>query len=290
MDIIAKLIQSISEIPLLSNSASLLLNILSKERHSLSDLSAVVEQDNILTAKILKIVNSAAFSLTYEITSVEKAIPFLGEKLLQSIAIESSASRVFGRPLEGYASKQGELWSHSLKTAIASKHIADFSKNRIEPGTAFTCGIMHDIGKSVLSNFMILNNGVETISTSLTNNPEQSYLDLELNRVGANHCQAGYLLGKHWKLPDVFNNVILYHHAPSQAPQEFRTYCFCVHLADMVSMLTGTGTGLDSLRYELDQKFTDYIDFPEFEMYKALLFVEEEFQKIKSQLFPNQES
>ncbi len=279
MNILNELMDHIAKIPVLSPSATKLIQMIGKESALISELAEIIKQDGILTAKILKIVNSAAFSLSREITSIEQAIPYLGTKLIQAIAIESSAPDVFGKKLEGYKAGEKRMWEHGIKTAIAANYISKLSKEKIDSATSYTGGIMHDIGKSVISSFLLLDNSGENISKALINNPDADFLDLEEQTLGIDHAKAGYLITKHWRLPEVLQNVVLYHHTPMDAPLKFRSQCFCVHLADTIAMMSGIDTGVDGLHYKIDPFYKDYFKISEQSFYKIILDTEEEYQK-----------
>lgn len=282
----SEIMDKITKIPLLSHSSSLLLQMMSDENYSIEKVEEIVSRDNVLTAKILKIVNSAAFALSRKITTVREAIPYLGTRLIQSLALSSSAKEVFGKKLSGYCAENEEsLWAHSLKTAVASRQIADYCKSDIKKETAFTCGILHDIGKSVISSYIISENRVEDIIAEIQENPNADFLSLEERYVGMNHSQAGYLLSKHWELPEIFQYVILLHHSPTDREEEYRNYSFCVHLADTVAQMTGEGTGIDSMRYSLNENYTEYFKIDDTAIQKLIIRVEEEFRHIHKIFF-----
>ena len=70
------------------------------------------------------------------------------------VAICVSTSIIYQMPLDGYESPEGELWDHSLRSAIACRELAKFTKGKVNPGLAFTAGLLHDIGKSIISEFL----------------------------------------------------------------------------------------------------------------------------------------
>ena len=279
-EIKAKVLESIVNTPLLSQCAARLIELCGREKRTLQDIKNIVEQDSVLTAKILKTVNSAAYSLSQEVTSIDRAIPYLGERIILTIAIESSAGDVFNKTMAGYMSKDGELWKHSVKVAIASKELAEFTKENVDKGTAYTCGLMHDIGKSVISSY--LSTRVEKLSQKVLEKSDSDYLSIEEEYLSINHCEAGSVLANHWKLPKIFASVAAFHHHPSLAPEESRTMCFVVHIADIMAMMSGAGTGIDSLHYAPDKDFLNYLEITELDFQKIMLKVEDEFGRMIS--------
>ena len=256
-----EIVDKARKIPLLSNGSMRLLEIIGDEHGDLQEMAKIIETDPALTVKVLEMVNSAAFNLLQPVSTVSSAIPYLGEKLIVGIAMSLCSPQVFNRPLFGYESEKGELWAHGLRTAIAANELAPLSKENISRGIAYTGGILHDIGKSVLSKF--LTGTSQEMLQKIERGEVKDYLDAEDAMVGANHCRIGGELAKHWNLPPPLQAVISFHHHPSLAEESHRSLVYVVHLADMISMMGGTGTGSDNLGYTLDKNYTDYISIDE---------------------------
>ena len=99
--------------------------------------------------------NSAAYCRGQPVTTISRAVLLMGEMMVVGVAICVSTSIIFQRPLDGYESPEGELWEHSLRSAIACRELAKFTKGKVNPGLAFTAGLLHDIGKSIISEFLV---------------------------------------------------------------------------------------------------------------------------------------
>jgi putative nucleotidyltransferase with HDIG domain len=274
-----KIVQSV---PMLSPSASQLLQLTAQPDHDLVDVVNLVRNDANLTARVLKIVNSAAFALVNTVTSIDRAISYLGERIIVGIAIGDCAGQLFEKELSGYESAGGDLWKHDLRTAIAAREVVTQSGADISAELAFTAGLLHDIGKSLISDYLqgSVVDAVEMLSTE----EGLDYLDAEEKLVGFDHTQAGYELAKAWQLPDELAEVILYHHEPANASEEFKPLVYAVHLGDNIAMMGGFGTGSDSMRYKLDQNYSDYIRISPNTLASIMLNVDIEFEKLESSL------
>ncbi|MDX2480999.1 MAG: HDOD domain-containing protein [Desulfuromusa sp.] len=272
----------VKSVPMLSASASQLLQITAKADHDLMDVIKLVRNDANLTARVLKIVNSAAFGLINNITSIDRAISYLGERIIVSIALGDCAGQLFEKELSGYESAGGELWKHDLRTAIASREVVTQSGADISPELAFTAGLLHDIGKALISDYLqgTVSEAVELISTE----EGFDYLDAEEKLVGFDHTRAGYELAKAWQIPEELAEVIRHHHEPANAKEEYRALVYAVHLGDNIAMMGGFGTGSDSMRYKLDQQYTDYIKIGPKTLATIMLNVDIEFEKLESSL------
>jgi len=278
-----ELIEKIRTIPPLSQSAMRLMELMNNPNRSLQQVAEIVQNDPSLTANVLKVVNAPAFGLGRPVTSLSRALSFLGERMIVGIALGSSAPGVYGKPLAGYESEAGELWEHSLRTAIASREMAGRALADIPADSAFTAGILHDIGKSLLSEF--IEGKTREIISSIAEEEDLGFLEAERRLLGFDHCQAGLALAEHWNLPEILRQAISHHHEPANAPDEHRPLVFCVHLGDMIAMLGGTGVGADCLAYPLEERFQEYVSLTEDQVEEIALSVAMEFEKTRTLFF-----
>lgn len=278
------LVSSIKTIAPLSQSATKLMELVESEEYGLTDITHIVELDPALTANVLKVVNAPAFGLGQTVESVARAVSFLGDKTVVGIAIGSCSPDVFGKPLEGYHAEQGELWEHCLFTAMAARELAGYMK---EPGgvtkeTAFTAGILHDIGKAVIAQHM--HRDVEELVQAVSEGQAESFSDAERDAVGLDHMEVGLGVAIHWKLPMPLSQCIRYHHSPMDAVEEHRGLVYVVHVADALAMMAGYGTGADALLYSIDDGFSEYLDITPEALEIVMANVSEEFEKTKTAL------
>ena len=277
-----KLLKAIDQMPMMSSSATALLRIVDQPDHNLIDVVNIVKFDATLTAKVLKTANSAAFSPVQPVVSIDRAIAFLGESMVLSIALYESANKIFNKELEGYSATKGDLWKHDLRAAIASKEIAKSAKTPTSKDLAFTAGLLHDIGKSVMSDF--LKGTSKSILEAIGSGNHMDYISAENALLGIDHTQVGYMVAKNWKLPEQLQMVILHHHTPEKVASPFRTLTYAVHLGDMIAMMGGVGTGADCMQYTLDSKYINYLDISLEELSNIFIEVEEEFNKVQQSL------
>ena len=276
------ILKVVEGIKVLSPSAAGLLEVASRENHNLKDIVKVIKYDAALTAKTLQLVNSAAFGLQSKVTDLERAISLTGENYLLSLVMNEAADMIFDCDLEGYLGQKGGLWDHNMLTALASKKIAELSKENINSNVAFTCGLLHDLGKAIVSDF--LKDCSAELLESLEKGEVDDYASGEEKMIGLDHTQAGYALALHWNLPEPLPAAMRYHHKPAQAPEEYRSIVYTVHLGDMVAMMTGRDTGADSMRYQLDAAYADYIDISESDLAQIILETDNEFVKLKESM------
>lgn len=276
----AKILKEVKVIPPLSRTAAELIQVLDSERHTIDDVVDVVSCDPMLAGQLLKISNCAAFARRNPVDTISGAVSYLGDKLVVGIALGATASSIYDAPLDGYEGKSGVLWLHSLRTAIAAREISKYTDKTVTSGVAYTSGLLHDIGKAVLS--VHLRDKTEDIVKLIEENPQVDFCEAERKFCGVTHCDIGLLLAQHWNLPDSLKTVIEFHHTPSEAPDRYKALCYVSHLADMVAMMAGTGTGTDTMRYTFDSNYIDFINIDRHELDRMLLVLGIEFGKTES--------
>ncbi len=277
-DIIAR----IEKLPAVSPHTIQIVRMAADPAFELHDLAELVSMDITLAATCLKLVNSAQFGLKRQISSVEQAVAFLGSREILNMTITSSLGDVFDRPLEGYSSESGDLWMHSLRTAIASSMVAA----AVFPGTAstsaYTAGLLHDIGKVALSDSLTPYSS--EIIAGLGKGENGDFAGSERRVLHMDHAEAGWLLAQQWNIPDSICAVVRYHHAPENAPEEHRELCIAVHIGDILAMLGGYGTGADTLSYRIDPLAEEVLRHHNDTVVKLMLNIEGEFVKSQRRL------
>ncbi len=204
----------------------------------LDEVGAIIAKDPGMTAKILKLVNSAFFGLRREVSNPADAAGFLGLDTIKSLVLSLNAFAQYEnlKP-EGFSLPA--LWNHSLSTAAAAKRIAQLEKADLKTvDQAFVAGLLHDTGKTVLAcNFP--DQYGKTIQAAEAQGAD--LLVAEQDAFGANHADVGgYLLGL-WGLPASVVDAIALHHHPQQSADTAFTALTAVHAANAI-VNAGVGT------------------------------------------------
>jgi putative nucleotidyltransferase with HDIG domain len=279
MHIKDEIISRIRSVPPLSHSARQIMALLCDSGDSAGKLARVIDIDAALTARVLTIVNASELFRAAPVTTVTGAMAALGDQVMLGIALDYCTDGLLHKPLDGYQAGQGKLWEHNLLTAIAAKVLAGMSPMNVHPEVAFTGGILHDIGKSVLSDF--LKEPTEDMMAEINRGVLSDYLAVEEEKLGTNHCIIGAAMATMWKLPSPFPEIIRYHHHPQAAEETYRSIVYAVHLGDVIAMMKGTGTGCDALCYQLESGHKELLGIRKDQFPAIMIRVDEEFQKIK---------
>jgi len=273
-----EVMENIRDMKPVSANTTRIINLISTTDYKISDLLKLIEVDVSLSTQCLRILNSAAYGLRTPIMSIERAVSYLGRKVVLDLVIKLGFNEIYSVPLEGYKGEQEALWEHCLRTAIASRLVVQSSSHHEIADVAYTAGLLHDIGKIIISHFLAKN--PSDFFKMYDIGGKNDFTTMESQMLETNHAEVGYMMAVHWKLPELLQMVIRYHHEPSKAPSEFKRICFAVHIGDILAMLGGYGTGCDTLAYRVDQGFKMYLNSEMSNMEKLLLDIDTEFREV----------
>jgi putative nucleotidyltransferase with HDIG domain len=247
-----EIISKVDQLPQLPQVALRVSRMMEESNTNAAKLSEVIRLDPGFTSQVLRLCNSAAYGFSRRISTVKEAVAILGLSTLKSMVYTIIAKVALDRPVPGYSLSEGDLWYNSLTCAVYAKHIGQ--KERLpDPEQAFTGGLLRDIGKIVLGDFVGAN---YTEIEALTMKEKIDFLEAEERIIGFNHSIVGTRVAEKWNLPPVLINVIRHHHKPVKlpptiAPVEAKMISI-VHLADSLTRMIGQGAGNDGLMYCLD--------------------------------------
>lgn len=242
------IIEQVQHLPPMPQVAVRLSSLLKNPEVSASELVQTVKYDLGLTARIIQMSNSAYVGGGERIKNLNDALVRLGNKQIFSFVISSAVQPMMTGKLDGYGLEGGEMWRHSVAVAVAAELIVEVVGG-VDKETAFTAGMLHDIGKLAMDSFV----GKEADSlTSVAHSEQRSFQHQEAEVLGMNHNEAGAELLKQWGLPDEHVAVARWHHDPEHAESD-QHLVDVIHLADTVSMSLGLGIGDDGLCYTLNK-------------------------------------
>ena len=231
--------QSLLNLPTLPTLAARLLELVDNPTTNASTLAQFVSQDQVITARLLKMSNSSYYGLGREITSVHQAVVMLGFDMVREISLGVSVINAFrsAKGLEGF--DISGFWDHSSAVGLVARKIARGWLPELS-SEAFTAGLLHDIGKVVLIQYL----PEEFAQTLAIAKQEQRNLwEVERELFGTDHGQIGSWLANRWKLPKTLRAAMEFHHHLENAPVEARNLVGVVQLADLLCRLLKAGDG-----------------------------------------------
>jgi len=244
----SRLIDRIDDLPTLPRTILKITELVNNPKSSARDLARVITDDQVLTARLLKLVNSSFYGFPQRIATVTGAIVLLGFDAIRNLLLTTSVFDVLSRKDMQGGLKQEEFWDHSLGCAVGAKVIANhIRKDKVEE--LFVSGLLHDIGKIV--EMMFLPEEFTRITT-LVNDRQILIWQAETEVLGYTHAQIGKLLAEKWNLPPKLISIISHHHEPGSAGA-FTLDAAVVHLADIFCRALEIGFGGDDQVPPLDQ-------------------------------------
>lgn len=241
-------LRKVGDIPPLPVIATRILSMVSDPDLDVDDLVSVIEKDQGLTAKILRVSNSAFFGLSRKIATVREAVVTLGLNNIRNQVLALCARSLLEERLEGYALEAGGLWEHSLGTAFCAEHLAVTLSLKDVADEAFVGGLLHDIGKSILSYCVAAR--FKSI-LRLVDEQGKSFVEAEAQELGFDHAEIGARVALRWNLPETLVDMIGYHHRPNMESKNPTQVCV-VHVADAIASMLGFGLGVDGLENRID--------------------------------------
>jgi putative nucleotidyltransferase with HDIG domain len=206
------------------------------------EMAEVIQYDSAITANLLKTCNAAYFGLARKVSSLDEALVLMGQNTLREVLIASTSARFYkGAAGDGYQLEQGDLWKHSVATAIMAKSISRHF-HEVAPGTAFTAGLLHDIGKRFLSSF---------VAHDFQKIMDRTYIDglsfmaAEHEILGMDHAELGSLILRKWDFAEDMIQAVKLHHDPQALAKEPLTAL--VAMANTLVISIGIGVGADGL-------------------------------------------
>lgn len=235
---IIEVLRGIKNLPTLPDAATRVIELSADPDVSPKALAEAVERDPIIATRLLKLVNSPYFGIRGTVVSIHQALVFLGVSNLRNLVLSTCAVDLFSQDGKIGSFSRGELWRHSIATAIAARELAKVTR-ACDPEIAFTAGLIHDVGKIVLDRHFHddFENVIEFMDTS-----GFSMLDSERAVIEADHAEIGLFLAMHWSLPEVLQQAIGGHHAP-EAGSKHAKVAALVGYADHVARSLKQGDG-----------------------------------------------
>ncbi len=211
------LLDRIEDLPPLPAVAAKVMGMADDDRTSAMDLAQVLSTDQALTAKLIRISNSAYYGFARRVSTVREAVVMLGFKQVRQVAVGASLINTFRGPKAGPNDpfNLDLFWGHSVAVAVAAEVLA--KKTRVaRPEDAFTAGILHDIGRLVLRQTM-----PEKFSraVAIARTGELPLHEAEVEITGYAHDDIGRALGERWKFPTHLVDAVRCHHDESLTPE-----------------------------------------------------------------------
>jgi HD-like signal output (HDOD) protein len=227
-------VRRVSEISTLPDVALRVAEVAQDPESGAGDLKDIVEGDPALSARVVRMVNSAAYGLRTTVANLQQAISYLGLSQVRNLAMTLSVSDVFRRDGRiGRYSRRG-LWRHLVSVGICARLIA---RRRGLAGfeDAFLAGLLHDIGIILID--QVAHDEFAAMLVSF--DPQQTLMENERMALGFDHCELGERVAEAWRFPETVRAAVRHHHGSTHYRGAGAEIVWCVEAANVVCTLKG---------------------------------------------------
>lgn len=199
-----------------------------------ADLKNVVEGDPALSARVLRIVNSAAFGLRHRVTNLHQAISYLGFSQVRNLALTASVAEIFRTDGAIGTYRRSALWRHLVAVAVCARMVA-VRVGRPDFEDAFVAGLLHDVG--LILEDQHAHRQFERVIHSLEG--ATSLCAVEKEHMGFDHCMLGERVAQQWSFPHAVTGAIAYHHNSERYRGEDAEIVHSVAVANSICTMKG---------------------------------------------------
>jgi HD-like signal output (HDOD) protein len=273
-----KILQTAKDLPPMPQTTLKAHEIIKDPNASFEDLAGVLEMDQAIATRVLRMANSPFYGMSGKVSSIKHASTILGLKVLEELIVMAWSTKALADRMEGYGLDTGDLWQHSLGVAFGSKIIATL-KNPSMANDAFSAGLIHDVGKLVLDPYVLERR--DAFAAFLADGKE-SFLSAEKGILGFDHGEIAAELCTNWNVPQNLATAIRYHHNP--AASDGNQLAYIVHMADVIAMMSGMGAGVDGLQYRMDSEVMANLGMSTDDMSTVLMQIVQAVQTISQDM------
>ena len=262
-DLAGRILTAASELPAFPRVARKVMELLADPDIGAQQLSRIIKLDPALTGNVLKAANSVLYHPPHHIDNLSQAMTFLGNNKFREVVVTSASVELMKNDQPGYDLSPGDLWRHSLATALMCLILSERLDRR--PGPAlYTAGLMHDVGKIIMSPFV-----GDKISQILTLvEQDRTFVEAEREVLQIDHAALGGKIAGNWRFSENLVNLIRYHHDPEKASQDMELAV--LFLANLVCQMYGLGGGVAGLAYRAKESVIKFVGLTEKDLELAM--------------------
>ena len=245
----------IARMPSLSTTVLKVLKTCNDPRASANDLQRIISLDPVLTARVLRLINSAYYSPGASITSLARAIVMLGLNTVKNLAVTFAIIENLSSDGSFPVFSPDEFWTHSLCVGVIAKSLAA-SKWETSQGLEafFIAGLLHDLGKIPL-NRQFPQEYHRAWEAAEKNQDTLRHSEIKL--FGMDHCTVGCMIAKKWRLGSTLVETLSHHHNPVESAEFARDFVFIVSLANQFANHLSIGSAGDGV---IDNPLIEYLN------------------------------
>lgn len=247
---IKKILEDIvhSDLKSIKETTSEIIRIIDDPRFGAKDLKDVIEMDPLLTAKLLKLANSAYYGFSRTIATVLEAVVCIGFDTVKELALSQTLGKIFNNSVVKYGYSRKLLWKHCLAVALFSK-IMFVREFRQAGDKCYVVGLLHELGIITLEQLY------PDIFNNILKNAEEKQINVfesEMEILGFNHTDIGRAILSEWALPEYLVEAVGHHHEPEKVEDDYYKVTSTLFIADVVIADNKIGY-IDNPKKDIDQ-------------------------------------
>jgi len=209
-----KMFKDVSDLPTIPMIVSRVIRLLDNHESNPDEIADLILSDQVLAARVIRVVNSPLYLPGSKITSVKRALLYLGFRSVREMILTSYFVDGFKRQEQPF--DMNVFWMHSFSVGSMSRRIAEMTGYG-DTETAYLVGIIHDIGKVFLGHYFKEEYGA---MLSTINYTRSTTYNAEMEYFGTTHCELGLCLAQRWNFPPVYCDTISQHHTSELAIED----------------------------------------------------------------------
>lgn len=266
-ELLKRKVEDLSSLPTLPSFISVVTSMVEDNAVSAQEIGDIIQRDQVLSARLLKLVNSPVYGFPKRISSVTHALVLLGFNVVKGLVLTTAVFNDLAKETSG-------LWKHSLGTALLSRHIGR-ELRVLDPEECMIAGLLHDLGKVILAH-LALEEYVGAMAEAHRRGCHISVVEQEI--FGVDHSRIALWLALRWHLPDRLTDALTYHHNPSRAKSSVQMAAI-VHLADILARAQEYGEAGDGTLPEFDREAFDLLGLSLEQLDRIMLAADEQYQQ-----------
>ena len=273
------ILRTLDDLPAMPHVVQKAQGIMARPDSNIKELSRVIELEQAIATRVLKLANSAYYGLSGKVSSVQHASVLLGFKALGELISVAGISNLMSKDLKGYQLNSGDLWRHSIAVAFGSRIIAN-RKDAEFGNLAFFAGLIHDAGKLILDPYVYERK--DSFDEFMANG-ENTFVNAEKAILGFDHSEIAFELCQKWKIPNDQRIAIRFHHNPSKS--DGSELAFILHMADYIAMANGYGAGTNGAQYQTEDGVMEFLNLREEDVEYIKKDVQESVEKMSEEVY-----
>lgn len=260
------IVEGLGQVPTLPAIVARALEILNQANASADQAARLIGQDLALSAKVLRLANSAFYGIPRTISSVDQAIVILGFQTVRSLVMSASVMKILGKGGKGSLDRKG-VWRHSVATALAARLLSRKLGRRLGLDTEalFMAGLLHKIGVMILDS--AVQSEYEAVLKNAGSEGAPSLPEIERTLLGTDHAAIGGMLCEKWGLPDELRSPIAHHITPRDSKAHLEQAAI-IHLASHLAEISGFAAFVGVSQWPVDPSILEILtltplDIPE---------------------------